>query len=278
MWKGVNTITDADHPFGRSPVVRISAEHGLGDTFLMARYIPEVLKRGVKVIFEVQKPMIDLMRFNFPDVTCIEFGASGEDIDYHLPMMSLPFVLKSKKAHWGGAYLKADPASLEKWSEYHPDARLGEIKLCRPLIGIVWAGGKRSYNAENNETNRRRSVPFELIAPLLKTEGVNFVSLQVDEQEPFPNPGIKDFSDTAAIIRLCDVVITVDSSVANLAGAMAKPVWLLNRYDSCWRWVNKCEWYPTAIDYRQTKPNDWSDVLEKVQFDLNKFRDKMAQA
>ena len=260
MWKGEKDCT-----------VRLSAEHGLGDCFLMARYIPEVLKRGVKVIFEVQKPMIDLMRFNFPDVTCIEFGEAGEDIDYHLPMMSLPFVLKSHKAHWDGAYLKADPYTRSHWiAELHHDNN--------PRVGIVWAGGKRSYNAENNETNRRRSLPFELIASLLKTEGVNFISLQVDDQEPFPNPGIKSFSDTAALISLCDIVITVDSSVANLAGAMAKPVWLLNRYDSCWRWVNKCEWYPTATDYRQTKPNDWSDVLEKVQFDLNKFRDKMAQA
>jgi len=255
MWNGEKDCT-----------VRLSAEHGLGDCFLMARYIPEVLKRGVKVIFEVQKPMIDLMRFNFHDVTCIEFGEAGEDIDYHLPMMSLPFVLKSKKAHWTGAYLQADPAKIEQWADV--------IVPGIPNIGIVWAGGKRSYNAENNETNRRRSVPFDMIAPLLKTDSINFISLQVDEQEPFPNPGIKDFSDTAALITLCDVVISVDSSVANLAGGMGREVWLLNRRDTCWRWFSD-NWYPTVKDFRQTKANDWSDVLETVQLKLCELRDRM---
>ena len=270
MWAGQTHVTGADDAV-RPATVRLHSEHGLGDAFFCARYISVVIATGVKVILEVHASMLGLMRYNFPEVTCIEFGESGEDIDYHLPMMSLPFVLKSKKAHWDGAYLVPNHVKLVEWNQKlaHSD---------KPRVGIVWAGGKRSYNAENNETNRRRSLPFELIASLLKTDGVNFISLQVDDQGPFPNPGIKSFSDTAALISLCDIVITVDSSVANLAGAMAKPVWLLNRYDSCWRWVNKCEWYPTATDYRQTKPNDWSDVLEKVQFDLNKFRDKMAQA
>ena len=113
-----------------------------------------------------------------------------------------------------------------------------------------------------------------MIAPLLKTDSINFISLQVDEQEPFPNPGIKDFSDTAALITLCDVVISVDSSVANLAGGMGREVWLLNRRDTCWRWFSD-NWYPTVKDFRQTKANDWSDVLETVQLKLCELRDRM---
>ena len=267
MWAGQTHVTGADDAM-RVATVRISSEHGLGDAFFCARYIPVVIATGVKVILEVHKSMIDLMRFNFPAVACIEFGAAGEDIDYHLPMMSLPFVLKCKKAYWDGAYLQADPAKIDEWA----DAIVPGI----PNIGIVWAGGKRSYNAENNETNRRRSVPFELIAPLLKTEGVNFVSLQVDEQEPFPNPGINDFSDTAALISLCDLVISVDSSVANLVGAMGRPLWLLDRFDHCWRWFGESAWYPETTIFRQYAPDTWPDVLQRVQLSLSRLRDSMA--
>ena len=265
MWAGQTFVT-GDNGM-RPAVVRIHAEHGLGDVLMMCRYIPMVQALGVKVIFEIHKSMIDLMRFNFPAVTCIEFGSDSEDIDYHLPMMSLPHALKSMTAYWPGAYLKADPAKVDEWRH---------VRKAGLNVGVIWSGGKRSWNAENNETNRRRSVPFPVIEPLLKTQGINFISLQVDEQDPFPNPGIRDFSDTAALVELCDLVISVDSSVANLVGAMNKPLWLLNRYDSCWRWVNNCEWYPSTTDFRQMAPDTWPEVLWRVQLKLLELRDKVA--
>ena len=275
MWKGETVIAISDRET-RPASVRIHTEHGLGDCFLMARYIPAAVATGVKVIFEVHPSMLDLMKFNFPDVEVVAYGAESSAFDYHLPMMSLPFVLKSKKPLWNGPYLKSDRRDVAEWhGRLCHDGKLDNMKAQGPVIGIVWAGGKRSYNAENNETNRRRSVPFDLIKPLLAIDGVTFLSLQVDEQEPFPNPGIKDFTDTAALITLCDVVISVDSSVANLAGAMGRNVWLLNRYDACWRWAFSA-WYPTIKDFRQKQPRGWGDVIDRVELSIFQLRDKVA--
>lgn len=255
MWKGEENCT-----------VRIHHEMGLGDAFFMARYLNAAAKKA-KIIFECQPSMIDLMRYNFPEITCIKYGEQSEGFDYHLPMMSLPHVLGTKFL-WERNYLKANPENVSEWkSKLH----LAHNKL---NVGIAWSAGKNSWNAGNHETHKRKSVPFESLASLWKIQGVNFISLQVGNDEKFPNVGIKDFSDTAAIVSLLDLVIVVDSAVANLAGAMGANTWLMDRWDHDWRWTSD-SLFPSVKVFRQTKPGDWGHVIERINVELEEFHDKM---
>ena len=154
-------------------------------------------------------------------------------------------------------------------------------------VGLVWSGGFRPHYPELWEVNARRNVPLEKLATL-KHAGIDFFSLQKGQPaesglaEAIANhwdgPPIidhvgllDDFSDTAALIENLDLIITVDTSTAHLAGALGKKVWILNRYDACWRWLrdrSDSPWYPTATLYRQSRPGDWDDVLERVRADL----------
>jgi len=176
-------------------------------------------------------------------------------------------------------YLFADRAKVELWAE-----RLAGEPAARK-VGLVWAGNSREHNPGAQAVDRRRSVRLQKYAPLAATDGVRFFSLQKGEpaaQASDPPAGMSlidltaelaDFSDTAALIANLDLVITVDTSVAHLAGALAKPVWILSRFDGCWRWLNGREdspWYPTARLFRQADPGDWTSLFQKLagQLDL----------
>jgi hypothetical protein len=160
-------------------------------------------------------------------------------------------------------YLSADPALARNWQE-----RLFGLDGLR--IGLVWAGGPQL------RTDPRRSIALKALAPLGEVSGVSFVSLQKDEpaaQAADPPHGLMlhdfttdlhDFEDTAALIVNLDLVISVDTSVAHLAGALGKPVWLLNRFDTCWRWLlnrDDSPWYPTLRQFRQPRPGDWNSAI-----------------
>lgn len=137
---------------------------------------------------------------------------------------------------------------------------------------MVWAGGHRLENPHAAAIDRRRSMPAELLAPLADVAGCSFVSLRVGERASAtwlydPSAEIQDFADTAALIQPLDLVIAVDTAVAHLAGAMGKPVWLLNRFDTCWRWLRDRDdspWYPGLRQFRQTSPGDWNGVIARV--------------
>jgi len=118
----------------------------------------------------------------------------------------------------------------------------------------------------NYATDGKRSLTFEQVQTIIGLPNIEFTSLQFGSTEFAPPEGIKSFSDTAALIELLDGVVTVDTAIANLAGAMGKPVWLLNRYDTCWRWCEKLKypWYPTVIDFRQETSGDWAPVIDRV--------------
>ena len=252
--------------------VRIVSEMGFGDAFFMARFLPQVQAMGVKVIFLCLPHMFDLMKYNFPDIDVVLCGEDmNRSFDYWLPMMSLPHVLKVKEAYWPVNYIKAEPEISAIWRSILPLAHK------KPNIGICWAGGKRAYNAENSVIDGRRSLNFAQIQPLLDNKNINFISLQTERHEGFETPGIKTFSDTAAIIEQLDFVISVDSAVANLAGAMGKPLLLIDRYDHCWRWYDT-KWFPHTKIYRQAKLGDWSDVIEKLVFDLNVISGNVGKA
>jgi len=255
LWRGERDCT-----------VLVHQEHGFGDAFMMCRFLPLIAQKyKVRVLFECMPQMIDLMRHSFPGIEMFPMETVHDGFDYHLPMMSLPlhYRLKSYAIPGDGPYLHAEPHKIAEW-EHKLKLQAGKKNL-----GIVWAGGKRAYNSQAHATDKRRSVPFDLIKPLLEMPDINWISLQAEHDDVLPNPGIRTFSDTAAIIHLLDGVVSVDTSVVNLAGAMGKKTWLLNRYDHCWRWgAKKTPWYPSVIDVRQTHYGEWEPVVEKIRLML----------
>jgi hypothetical protein len=158
-------------------------------------------------------------------------------------------------------------------------------------VGLVWSGGFRPKQTEAWNFNSRRDIPLAKLA-VLKDPNIAFYSLQKGEpaeselaalmRDRWDGPDIidftsrlHDFSDTAALMANLDLIISVDTSTAHLAGALGKPVWILNRFDTCWRWLLQradSPWYPTAKLYRQEKAGCWDDVVERIKMDLMCFR------
>jgi hypothetical protein len=150
-----------------------------------------------------------------------------------------------------------------------------------PRIGLVWAGSSRRHSPTGAALDRRRSIEPERLAPLFDVPGLRFFSLQKDGPPAparFPLTDVMgemlDFADTAALVANLDLIISVDTSVAHLAAAMGRPVWLLDRFDACWRWLlgrRDSPWYPTLLIYRQPQPGDWDAVLAEIVRDLRRF-------
>ncbi len=254
MWDG--TATDR--------TVLVHAEQGLGDTLQFVRFVSEAARRA-RVILGCPDSLNALLRASLP---CVADCVSGEPVppyDLHCPIMSLPGILGATPEHFRDPvpYVHADPAKVAAWRD-----RLAQLP--RPCVGIVWAGNPK-YPAD-----RRRSMSAALLAPLLGVPGVAFVSLQVGSAPPAPHvfdatPWLHDFTDTAAAIATLDLVISVDTSVAHLAGAMGRPVWLLNRADTDWRWLldrPDSPWYPSMRIFRQPAPGAWGDVIARVAISL----------
>jgi hypothetical protein len=223
------------------------------------------------IILEVQAPLVRLLS-RLPGVREIVVrGARLPPFDLHCPLMSLPHAFGTTLNTIPAAtpYLSADPALAANWQE-----RLVGLDGLR--IGLVWAGGSWLNVPAVAAVDRRRSIALKALAPLGKVSGVSFVSLQKDApaaQAADPSHGLMlhdftadlhDFEDTAALIVNLDLVISVDTSVAHLAGALGKPVWLLNRFDTCWRWLlnrDDSPWYPTLRQFRQARPGDWNSAV-----------------
>lgn len=258
----------------RDTRVLVQTEMGLGDAFIMMRYLPLMKEKfGCEVVFECHSSMLELCQMNFPGVACMPYGSPTADIfDFQIPILSLPLVFKTRSYTVpNDPYLLAPRLRVEEWR-----ARLGHDPA-KPTIGVCWFSGRNSYSSDNHETSKRKAVPWNLIRPMLDLPGFNFISLQTERDAEFKNPGIRDFSDTAALIDLCDVVISVDTAVANLAGAMGKELWLMDRFDHCWRWADvKTPWYPNTAIYRCAIPRDWSIPLARIYDDLSQLRDKIA--
>jgi Flp pilus assembly protein TadD len=251
----------------------IHAEQGLGDTLQFCRYLPLIDPRH-EVVFEVEAPLVDLMR-QLPGVAAVVArGAPLPDFDAHCPLLSLPRVFETTLDTLPNQtpYLRADPAKVVRWAK-----RLEAVQGLK--VGLVWAGGARPNQPELAPTNRRRSMNLASLAPLAQARGVSFISLQKGppaSEVHAPPPGmtlfdftddLHDFTDTAALVETLDLVIGVDTAVAHLAAAMGKPVWLLNRFDTCWRWLmnrDDSPWYPTLRLFRQPAPGDWDSVTADI--------------
>jgi tetratricopeptide (TPR) repeat protein len=256
--------------------ILLHAEQGLGDTLQFCRYVPRLA--GARVVLEVQRPLLGLLSDLAGSAELVAAGDPLPPFNLHCPLMSLPRAFGTALETIPAAvpYLSADPPRAEAWRD-----RL------RPLagikVGLVWAGNPRLGAQEADAVDRRRSIALAMLAPLADLPGIRFVSLQKGEpgaQAKSPpacmvlhdwTDALKDFADTAALIENLDLVISVDTAVAHLAGALGKPVWLLNRFDTDWRWLldrADSPWYPTMRVFRQPAPGDWESVLEAVRSEL----------
>jgi Tfp pilus assembly protein PilF len=252
--------------------VLLYAEQGFGDTLQFCRYAPMVAAAGGRVVLVVPKALCRLMS----SLHGVAEVLSEEDdlplsFDYHCPLLSLPFAFGTTMDTIPGpvSYLSVDPSP---WAEF-----LGSLPGLK--VGLVWAGKSRAAQPHAVAIDKRRSMRLSDMAPLLKVPGYSFVSLQLgppaSQMQTLPdNAGLHDVScrlnewaDTAALIAGLDLVIAVDTAVAHLAGALGTPVWMLNRFDSCWRWfLNRDDtpWYPSMRQFRQTSAGDWGEVIGRV--------------
>ncbi len=266
-----------DEPLSGKTVL-LHHEQGLGDTLQFCRYASLVAQAGARVVLAVPRPLAALLRGQEVVSAVIEPGAVLPAFDLHCPMMSLPLAFKTTLATipFADRYLTADEEKRAYW-----DQSLGA--RIRPRVGLVWNGGFRANQPEAWAVNERRNMPVRHLAAL-KGLDCQFISLQKGDpaevefkqlqQQGWDGPDIvnrvdelKDFSDTAALIASLDLVIAVDTSVAHLAGALGKPVWMLNRFDSCWRWLvdrQDSPWYQSMRIFNQTSPGDWDGVMRQV--------------
>ena len=245
--------------------ILLHAEQGFGDTLQFIRYLPLVAARGASVLLEVQAPLKSLLAIT-PGIT--QIFAGGEALpafDTHCPLMSLPLAFGTTLATIPAEvpYVGAPADRVARWQ-----VRLGA--LARPRVGLVWAGRPTHLN------DRNRSLALQRLVPLLADPRVAFVSLQrelraEDEAVLRAHPAIvdvsaelTDFADTAAAIGALDLVVSVDTAVVHLAGAMGKPVWVLLPHAVDFRWLygrDDSPWYPSARLFRQTAPGDGTTSL-----------------
>jgi tetratricopeptide (TPR) repeat protein len=239
----------------RGARVVLEGEQGHGDTIQFSRYAPMLRAMGAQVTLRVQPGLVRLLGQLAPAVAT---GSAAEGMS--LPLASMPALFGTELSTVPGApYLEAEAA---RWRG----------RLSGKSVGLVWAGEARTHLADRAMDARRSIAPGRL-APLGGVRGVTFVSLQMGagEKPPFPlcdwTGELGDFADTAALVAALDLVIGVDTAVAHLAGAMGRPVWLLNRFDADWRWLrgrDDCPWYPALRQFRQPAPGDWEGVVARV--------------
>ena len=242
-------------------------DQGLGDALHFMRYIPLLKSRADSLVLRVNVSLRDLCTENFPDCEIIPENSAMPDADARCRLSSLPFFFAPNFCN--APYLSVSKERRDVWRN---------VGASPPRIGLVWAG-----NAKFRQ-DAARSLSFSQYAPLVSCGAAHFVSLQKDrsgEQPDIIRSGIFDaapflghFADTAALIAELDLVIAVDTAVAHLAGALGKPVWILLPFDSDWRWLLGREdspWYSTARLFRQSRPNDWTPVIDAVAGELKKL-------
>jgi len=245
-------------------------EQGLGDIIQFVRYLPMLRQRGGRVAFDIPLPMARLMwDLDGIDVS-LKDGDTLPPFDYHIPLLELPKLLGTTldTIPAAKAYLHADKDLVEAWGE-----RLGRKEEFR--IGLVWGG------SPDHLKDRDRSIEPELFRPLVETPGVSALSLMVGRDGEAGRvfgdvvtdlaPDLGDFADTAAAITNMDLVISVDTAVVHLAGALGTMVWTLLPFNSDWRWMlgrDDSPWYPSMRLFRQEKREDWEGIIERVAAEL----------
>jgi tetratricopeptide (TPR) repeat protein len=259
LWRG-------DYPLqGRT--ILVHAEQGLGDSIQFVRYIAPLARSGAKVILEVHKELKPMLSRLAGCDAVIALGEPRPAFDVHCPLGTLPLAFKTTFATVPAEipYLFADPGRVERW-------RPRLEPLDGPRVALVWAGNTVHVN------DRNRSIALAGLRPLWTGTGTRIVSLQRDLRDgdadilaasPVLHLGgeLADFDDTAAVLALCDLVISVDTSVVHLAAAMGRPTWVLLPFSADWRWTAASDtnpWYPAVRQFRQPRPGDWDSVVARV--------------
>lgn len=249
--------------------ILLHAEQGLGDALQFFRYVPLVRDLGARVVVECQPELKRLFARTPGLAAVVGRGEALPPFDLHCPFMSLPLACGTTLATVPAnvPYVVADPAEQQRWAAW-----LGARR--KPRIGLVWAGNPRLHDPGSNLIDRRRSLRLAQLEPVLAHHpDFEFVSLQKETRDPLPpylrDPSAQfgDFADTAALVAQLDLIIAVDTSVAHLAGALGRPVWLLSRFDACWRWLEDRQdspWYPQMRLFRQQTYGDWNGVIAAV--------------
>lgn len=268
----------------------IHAEQGVGDTLQFCRYVSCVIEKykGAKIIFSVPESLKELMCNCFNGVMIISETEDLPKFDAHIPLMSLPLVF--------GTLINTIPnklpyifATQEKATYWKKIVGMHSSPE-QTKIGLVWNGGFRPNQPNLFAINERRNLPIQFLK-YFENINASFYSLQkgnpaeLEFAELMRNNwngykihdfvyALHNFSDTAGLIENLDLIISVDTSTAHLAAAMGKPVWLLNRYDTCWRWLKDREdspWYPSVKIFNQPKADDWTPVMMRICEELNKY-------
>jgi hypothetical protein len=273
----------------------LHGEQGLGDEIMFGSIYPELIAAAAHTIICCQPHLESLFRDSFPTARVVaqlradgdawrhrpvDWLAGAPRIDYQIPFGSLARLRRRTRGEFPvhAGYLRADPARAAAWQE-----KLRELRGYR--VGLCWAANPAVDDPLASRRSRKKSLTLKQLEPLLAVEGVDYISLQTWEaaaQVAAADPatgarildasaGLQDFADTAALIMNLDLVITVDTAVAHLAGALGKPVWILLPWQADWRWHAegaRTEWYPAARLYRQAQPEDWAGVVAQARADL----------
>jgi hypothetical protein len=251
--------------------VALAGEQGFGDMIQFVRYAALIARSGARVTVATNRPLHALFE-SADGVSCVESGAlTLNGFHFYAPMLSLPFIFQTTIESIPNVvpYLHSEPIRRERWAAH--------IVSKKPRIGLTWSG------SEDNLGDRERSISLRLFAPLLADDRFQFIRVQRDMRagdeavfRAYPDfnqagAGFADFANAAAVIDQCDLVISVDTATAHLAGALGKPAWILLPFVPDWRWMLDREdspWYPSARLFRQTQWGDWPSVIERVRAEL----------
>lgn len=265
IWKTATPEWQGEPLRGRR--ILVHHEQGFGDSLMLVRFIKPLAIQGAIITLAVPPPLIALFKRSFPFVKVIDMEdpAIEEDtsFDYHTPLLST--------MRWLGVE-KAKDINAQPYLSGQPERALINLPMAEYRIGICWASGNHGPAL----VERRRVVPLTKFLPMSEIRGVSLVSLQVGRESQEisshglegiifdPSHKIEDFANTADIISRLDLVISVDSAVAHLAGAMGKPCIMLSPYTRCWRWWNESSgwpWYERMVVFSQSQNGLWSDAL-----------------
>jgi tetratricopeptide (TPR) repeat protein len=254
--------------------ILLHAEQGFGDTIQFARYVEAVARRGATVILEVQPALLSLLSGIAGASRLVGRGEPLPHFDVHCPLLSLPLAFGTRLQTIPAAvpYLGPAAANVRRWRD-----KLGASGV--PRVGIAWSGNPDNPNDRNRSMALRKLMALQI--PEARLISVQKEVRPADAKVLAANPHIGDFgtrlgdfSDTAALLSLMDVVVSVDTSVVHLAGALGKPVWVLLPFAPDWRWLMDREdspWYPTARLFRQPGVGDWDSVVNRVKRELQRL-------
>jgi hypothetical protein len=261
------------------------AEQGFGDALQFVRFVRVAARMGAKVLLGVHPPLAELFSMMNENLEIVRYGGPMPVYDYHAPIMSVPFILGLDEKQIPGQmpgnvpYLHADRARIDKWK-----ARLPQSAF---RIGIAWQGSK---------ADPERWVPLKEFAPLSRVPDVTLISLQktdgldqlaevpagmtVETLGPDFDAGPDAFLDTTAVMMNLDLIVSIDTGIAHLAGALGRPVWIALKHHPDWRWLLDREdspWYPTARLFRQRQKGEWTPVMQEIADELASLIGRMRE-